>query len=160
MTRRISKPIAVVILVILLLGLTVSVASASGSNYYTVRYGDTLFSIGRQFGINPYRLAEVNHLPNPNCIYAGQVLYVPAYDGYYDGGGCYSGCSQPVYDGNYNYHSKYHVVARGETLTSIAYYYGVSPWAIANANHLYDPNHIYTGQVLQIPMMDGHRSYY
>ena len=75
-----KKLIAVVVLVIVLLALTVSVASASGSMYHTVHYGETLFSIGRYYGVNPYYIAEVNNLPNPNCIYAGQVLYIPKKD--------------------------------------------------------------------------------
>lgn len=44
---------------------------------YRVRYGDTLFSIGRRYGVNPWEIARVNSLPNPNCIYAGQWLIIP-----------------------------------------------------------------------------------
>src|SRR5688500_6171838 len=39
-----------------------------GSFYYTVRYGDTLFAICRRFGVDPYHIAQVNGLPNPNHI--------------------------------------------------------------------------------------------
>jgi len=49
-----------------------------GGFYYTVQYGDTLFAICRKLGVNPYEIARVNGLPNPNYIYAGQVLYIPA----------------------------------------------------------------------------------
>jgi LysM repeat protein len=45
----------------------------------------------------------------------------------------------------------YHMVRVGETLSSIGRLYGVSAWAIASANHLRNPNHIYAGQWLQIP---------
>jgi len=45
----------------------------------------------------------------------------------------------------------YHLVRAGQTLYSIARSYGVSPWAIASANHLADPNRIYAGQWLYIP---------
>jgi LysM repeat protein len=37
-----------------------------------------LFSIGRRYGVNPYYIAKVNGLRNPNYIYAGQILYIPA----------------------------------------------------------------------------------
>lgn len=47
---------------------------------YVVQRGDTLFKIGREFGVDPYYIAQVNGLYNPNCIYAGQVLYIPADD--------------------------------------------------------------------------------
>ncbi len=53
-----------------------------GSNYHTVRYGETLFSIGRLYGVNPYAIAEANGLSNPDWIYAGQVLYIPSGGGY------------------------------------------------------------------------------
>jgi LysM repeat protein len=44
-----------------------------------------------------------------------------------------------------------HIVQSGETLYSIARSYGVNMWAIARANGITDPNHIYAGQRLVIP---------
>lgn len=72
-------------------------------NCYRVRYGDTLFSIGRRYGVNPWEIARANGLHNPNWIYAGQWLFIPPARhpypyggnpaGYYGGGGCgYGGC--------------------------------------------------------------------
>ena len=45
---------------------------------HMVRPGETLFSIGRRYGVNPWYIASANHLYNPNRIYAGQCLYIPA----------------------------------------------------------------------------------
>ncbi len=45
----------------------------------------------------------------------------------------------------------YHVVQPGQTLYSIAAYYGVSVWSIACANGLYNTNLIYAGMTLFIP---------
>ncbi len=45
----------------------------------------------------------------------------------------------------------YHVVQSGQTLFSIANMYGVSSWALAYANGVWNPNWIYVGQVLVIP---------
>ncbi len=45
----------------------------------------------------------------------------------------------------------YHVVRPGQTLYSIATMYGLSAWALANANGLWNPNLIYVGQTLLIP---------
>jgi len=45
--------------------------------YHYVRYGETLASIGRLYGVSPYAIARANGLANPNCIYAGQVLLIP-----------------------------------------------------------------------------------
>ena len=45
----------------------------------------------------------------------------------------------------------YHCVQWGETLYSIGRMYDKDPYYIAQANGLYNPNHIYAGQVLYIP---------
>lgn len=45
----------------------------------------------------------------------------------------------------------YHTVQPGQTLYSIAAWYGTSVWAISCANGLYNPNYVYAGQVLLIP---------
>lgn len=45
----------------------------------------------------------------------------------------------------------YVVVQPGQTLFSIASMYGVSSWAMAYANGLWNPNLIYSGQVLVVP---------
>lgn len=50
------------------------------------------------------------------------------------------------------YQPVYHIVQPGETLWSIARLYGVTPQAIAQANGLVNPNLIYSGQRLLIPM--------
>ncbi|TAH53681.1 MAG: LysM domain-containing protein [Chloroflexota bacterium] len=45
----------------------------------------------------------------------------------------------------------YHTVQPGQTLYSIAQWYGTSVWAISCANGLFNPNYVYAGQVLLIP---------
>ncbi len=44
---------------------------------YTVKPHETLYSIAVRYGWSAWYLASVNHLPNPNYIYAGQVLLIP-----------------------------------------------------------------------------------
>lgn len=110
----------------------------SGGSWYRVRRGDTLSSIAWRYGTTVYALQKANHLRNPNCIYAGQKLYIPA--GSSRGGGCYS-CG-----GGFWYKVQW-----GDTLSAIGWRYGVSPWAIASANHLRNLNCIYAGQKLWIP---------
>ncbi len=43
---------------------------------YIVRYGDTLYSIGRKFGIDFHRLAKINGIRRPYTIYVGQRIYL------------------------------------------------------------------------------------
>ena len=107
---------------------------ADGGYWYSVRAGDTLFSIGRSAGVNPWTLAQVNGLANPNRIYAGQWLWIPV--------------STPPPPPRCGY---YQTVYPGQTLFSIGRATGISPWIIASANGLYNPNLIYAGQSLWIP---------
>lgn len=44
-----------------------------------------------------------------------------------------------------------YVVRKGDTLSQIAKWYGVSVWALARANGISNPNRIYVGQKLWIP---------
>lgn len=48
-----------------------------GGFKYTIRCGDTLFSIARHFGTSVGELARINHIWNPDRIYAGQVILIP-----------------------------------------------------------------------------------
>lgn len=45
--------------------------------HYVVRWGDTMYSIALRYGWSVAYLSSVNHLANPWCIYAGQVLLIP-----------------------------------------------------------------------------------
>jgi LysM repeat protein len=50
-----------------------------GGFYYTVKCGDTLGNIGWKYGWGALTLAQVNGIPNPDRIYPGQVLWIPAH---------------------------------------------------------------------------------
>lgn len=114
---------------------------------YTVVRGDTLSRIARRFGTTFTAIAQANNLPDPNLIYAGQVLTIP-------GAG-----SPPPSDGDDGDDgdeapappSGSYTVVRGDTLSSIARRFGTSTTAIAQANGITNPNLIFVGQVLSIP---------
>ena len=50
--------------------------AAVAASYYTVQPGDTLASIAAYYGTSYWYLAQLNSLPNVNCIYVGEVLRV------------------------------------------------------------------------------------
>ena len=56
--------------------------AATCTLFHTVWYGQTLYQIGLMYGVNWVYLAQINNIPNPSRIYAGQVLCVRL-----DGGG-------------------------------------------------------------------------
>ncbi len=49
-----------------------------GPTNYTVQVGDTIYSIGRKFGVDPQAIIDANALVNPNRINPGDVLVIPA----------------------------------------------------------------------------------
>lgn len=44
---------------------------------YTVTTGDTLFSIGRKYGVSPFAVADLNGLPHNKALALGQSLKIP-----------------------------------------------------------------------------------
>ena len=117
--------------------------------YYVVRPGDTMYSIANRFGTTVWAIAQANGIVNPSRIYSGQVLFIPAVGPLppYPPGPQPPLPPQPI-GGGY----VVHVVRYGETLYGIARMYGMNAWSIAQANMLVNPNYIYVGQVLVIPM--------
>jgi LysM repeat protein len=109
-------------------------ATSGGSGcgqFYTVRPGDTLYRIAVRFHTTVWKLTQLNALPNPNRIYAGQRLCVKA------------GGQLPM--------GFLYTVRQGDTLNSIARRYGWSASYLASVNRLSNPNLIYAGQILLIP---------
>jgi spore germination protein YaaH len=140
--RRLRWVVPLVVLLSLLVSSVAFAAPAQGwgggGYWYTVRWGDSLSSIGRAAGVSPWTIAQANGLGNPNYIRAGQQLWIPAGGPpphQNPGPGC--GYWRPVYF--------------GDTLYSIAWSTGVSSYAIAAANGLYNSNVIYAGSSLWIP---------
>ncbi len=138
--------------------------------WHTVRWGETLFSIGRAYSVNPYSICSANGLHDCDYVWAGQSLWIPSgYDGYrqpgWDGRDGYNqpgrdgrdGYNQPGWngqpgrDGGYGRCSRDYTVRRGDTLYSIGRMHGVDAWRLAAANGIYNLNMIYAGQCLCIP---------
>lgn len=109
---------------------------------YRVHEGDTVFGLSRRFGVPVQTIIETNHLPNPNYLTVGQVLYVPvqAFTLPMD--------SLPQYAPT---GSRLYVVTKGDTMYSLARRFGVSIAQLMAINNLSDPNYLRVGQLLIIP---------
>jgi LysM repeat protein len=99
---------------------------ASGQ-VYIVQRGDTLRKIAARFNTTVDAILQVNpKISNPNLIYAGQAINLPA------------GLST-------------HVVQKGDTLRIIAARYGTSVEALLKLNpQITNANLIYVGQVIRV----------
>ena len=115
-------------------------AVASVGGRYTVGYGDTLTSIAARYNTTAAVLAQLNNIVNPNLIYAGQVLNIP---------GVVTVPTQPTFPTTGQ--ATTHTVRPGENLFRISLMYGVTMDALQRANGIYNPNLIFTGQILTIP---------
>lgn len=122
-------------------------APGTGSDTYTVQAGDTLGRIAQRFGTTADALASANGITNPDSIKVGQVLKLPGASSAAPetSDEPASGEETETADGNS------HVVAQGETLSTIAKRYGVTVQQILTANNITNPDRIYVGQKLIIP---------
>lgn len=73
--KRVSRTIAAAPLAALLL-LAGCASTADSDGYYTVKRGDTLYSIGRDVDQSPANLSAWNKLRNPNDLEVGQRILV------------------------------------------------------------------------------------
>lgn len=51
--------------------------ACGGGVYHQVRPGDTLYRIGKAYGVSAERLAKVNQIRDPSRIYVGQKVFIP-----------------------------------------------------------------------------------
>ena len=100
-----------------------------GSNYYTVKSGDSLWSISRKFGVTVNDLKKVNNLSS-NLLSIGQNLIIPGK--------------------NNNTSSNEYVVKKGDTLYGIANKYNVSVDNLKSYNNL-STDSLSIGQKIKIP---------
>ena len=94
---------------------------------YVVKQGDTLYSIGREFGVTVAELERFNGFRDPNRLVVGQDVLIPV-------------------------EGSIHTVESGESLYSIASQYGITLDALIKANpDIAPPYTIYPGQVINVP---------
>lgn len=105
----------------------------SVENSYTVQPGDTLWGISKRFIISIEDLVKWNHIEDRNLILVGQVISL----------------GKPDKASN---SSILYKVKRGDTLSEIALRYHVRVDDIARANNIKDPDRIYIGDKLMIPL--------
>ena len=106
---------------------------------YTVKKGDSLYSISRIYNVSVDEIKKINYLTNDN-LYIGQVLRIPEF--YFD----MDNMNLPNY--------KTYIVKKGDTLYKIAKDNSVDVNTLIKDNSLAS-NNLSVGQVLRIRLKSG-----
>lgn len=125
-------------------------SSTTNTSTYTVAKGDSLYAIGRKYGVTPSEILALNGLSPSDGLYIGQVLKIPSKDSSNTSSSTITPTpttstpsSQPD--------QKTHTVSAGESLYAISRKYSTTPQAILEENGLGNNAPIYIGQTLKIP---------
>ena len=101
----------------------------------TIKSGDTLSSLAREYNTTVSELVKLNNIANPNLIYAGESLLVP---------------TNSDTNGSQNGTVETYTVKSGDTLSQIAQMFNTTVTQIAKDNNIQNINLIYPGQKLQV----------
>ncbi len=112
--------------------------AGAGTVSYQVAPGDTLSEIAVRFDTTVARLVELNGLANPDLIFAGATLQVPASDG--GGGGAPQAASG----------ERWYRVQPGDTLSGIAARTGIPLQTVIAVNGMSSANRLLAGDVLSL----------
>ena len=113
-----------------------------------IKNGDTLSELAMSYNTTVEYLVKINNIQNPNLIYAGNILLVPIQNSINNG------------ENNVNNKNYYiYTVKKGDTLSQIALNNNTTVANIANLNNIYNPNLIFIGQQLKIPLISNSKSY-
>lgn len=125
-------------------------AARADSPTHVVAYGETLYSIARQYGVSPQALASANGITTQSWVYAGQRLVIPTNASTQNNpspatnSGQAASVAQASPSGTY-------VVRAGDSLSTLSRKFGISVAAIAEANNIPPNGFLYTGWQLKIP---------
>jgi LysM repeat protein len=108
------------------------------TQYHLVQPGETLTTIAWIHGTTIQSLLQLNNLYNQNFIFTGQKI-------------CVTSASVHLPSDAPPQEAYYHTVTNNETLSDIAYKYGVDLWQIVQANNLVNADYVWAGQRLLIP---------
>jgi murein DD-endopeptidase MepM/ murein hydrolase activator NlpD len=131
--------------------LTTDYSGATGAITITVGSGDTVDAIARRYGVSSAAIVQANRLSSAASIQAGQSLVIPRQHS-----AIRDVASKPAAPRVAASHTRTapggtHVVAPGETLSSVARLYGKPRAAIARANNISSDTKLRVGQALTIP---------
>lgn len=145
--HNMRRPVQLVVTAVVLLACLVGSAMAQQQTveptpepaFYIVQPGDTLFSIAQRFGTTVETIVSANDIADASVIRVGQKLVIPTVEPEL------VPTQAPTVD------ARVHPVRSGETLPSLAFWYGTTVWTLSEVNDLNRWGLLWTGQKLAIP---------
>lgn len=122
-----------------------SILPATAAQSHQIQPGDTLSEIAEIYGVSVNTLARYNGIADPNSIYIGGDIAIPA-----TGGNLFSYASAPAVT------AATYAVASGDSLWDIASHIGTTVEQLLSANpQISDPSLIRIGDVVNVPGASG-----
>jgi len=150
MQRILSITAAVLLLSLAMQPVAAAPAGWSTLGTHVVQPAETLYCIGRAYGVDPWAIAAQNGIVNYNLIRPGMALAIPAaYATLPAGPACTPQFGSAAPD--LCPCTSHYLVASGDTMTGISMTSGVGMWRIAECNGIYNLNYIRAGDTLCIP---------
>lgn len=112
-----------------------SVPCPPGTFPYVIQPGETFFALSRRFGTTVSALISANPLVDPNNLQIGLAICVPRQPAF-----------PPCPEGNF------YTIRPGDTFFSLARRFNVSLDDLLEANPGVDPDRLFVGQVVCIPL--------
>lgn len=145
--KSVSRLIAMAVVMLAMLFLMAAKpAEAQGTGvHHIVQAGEYLSLIAKRYGTTTAAILAANpQITNPNLIYTGQTIFVPFSVQPPPAPPPPPPPAKPACRWN-------HYVTPGQTLLMISGFYGVNPYAVAQANGIFNLNLIFSGTTLCIP---------
>lgn len=134
----------------------VAASNSSTSNIatksYTVKAGDGLIALAREFGVSVETLASLNGLSTTDNLYVGQRLKVPASASTSSSSKPAASNSNSTSSTTYSGPTAKYTVKSGDTLIGIANEIGVSAEQVAAINNFSANARLQRGQVIKLPV--------
>ena len=106
-------------------------------SFHIVKKGDSLNKISERYNVNKTDIIKINNLKNPNKLYTGQKISLPK-------------TSIIKKDSVTLYENNFHIISKGETLTSISNLYKIPVQKLMKINRLQSPNSIPLGTKIML----------
>ncbi|TET96063.1 MAG: LysM domain-containing protein [Anaerolineales bacterium] len=117
----------------------------SGPITYIVEPGDTLSSIAEQFGVEVVLLMALNNITDPNQLFVNTEIIIPASEAQLP-------TKTPLPENLFPGQKIEYQIQTGDTLETIAAQFNSTAEAIAELNEIEDPNTIFVGQIILVPV--------